>query len=238
MTTVFTLCLLCIICAEISTVFRECENRKGRFAFKSAASLFFTAAAYIACFTVHADASYACIFPAFALCAAGDILLAAAPLTDKKRTARILYRIGGSAFASAHIIYFIFFSFVICHGISLPIAAVTAVCFVSFTAILFRRKFITSGKSGRILITAYSVILSLMVSACISLYLHDPSPDIYFDTLVLSGGILFGTSDASILVNDFGTELAAKYKKSLTWIVIINYYLAQILFILALTHRQ
>ena len=77
-----------------------------------------------------------------------------------------------------------------------------------------------------------------MVSACISLYLHDPSPDIYFDTLVLSGGILFGTSDASILVNDFGTELAAKYKKSLTWIVIINYYLAQILFILALTHRQ
>ena len=229
---VYICCILCFLCAEASTFLRTCDHMTGRLIFKSAASLLFAAAAGVSCLGISENPQAGFLFPAFILCAAGDILLAAAPLISKSTAAHLLYGVGGSAFAAAHIVYFLFFSFISGAGFSIPAGIICMICFVSYTAVLFRKGLISAGRISRFLIFVYTALLALMVSSCVNIFLHAPSSDPRYEIMILSGGILFGTSDACLLLNDFGTGPVKPFKKPLSWIVMINYYLAQILFIL------
>lgn len=185
----------------------------GTILFKSAASLFFVLAGFCGYIKNKDNRDFSrLMLIGFICCMAGDVFLA----LDSRG---ILFVLGVTSFAAAHVL----FSVAFCRVCSVTKAdiVVTVALFAGLALILCLGNFEFQGLFP--VLIGYAAIISFMVIKALSLWHCRKEGVVSGVKLVMLGGVLFLVSDIVLLFWLFGVGVA-KEVQSINWIF---YYLAQ-----------
>lgn len=226
MTFLYVLGSLSVLSAVLSGYFNVKEKAALRLMMKTAASLLFLLLGIAATAISGTYKSYAILV----ICALifgllGDIFLAVNTLATE-RGQKVFNAMGLTTFTVGHGFFiYIFLSGTHFNFYLLPLLLILPIALTT----LVKMKIIKAGKFN-IAFIAYSFILGLMAVSTVNLYINEPSS---VNAMVLAAGLLFAASDCSLVIRSY-SNLERRKVNYLIFVVLITYYVAQVLFALTI----